>query len=167
MSTPAYQHAAPRQKRTGWLILVMVLSLALAAVACYLLIQQNKLAETSADLKHTSADLTETKASLKATKTQVGDALGDVEHYKAQVTGKDEQLAACALVVEVADHEQSMAMLAMQASSDSSNSYYGAALTKLNRIEDHLDDVQYILDSGGYADTGDLYEDCDPETMVS
>ena len=167
MSTPAYQHAAPRQRRSIWPILVVVLALTLAAACFYLLGQNNKLAESRADLKSTSADLTETKASLKATKTQVGDALGDVEYYKAQVTDKEAQIAACALVVEVADHEQEMAMLAMQASSDSTNAYYGAALTKLNRIEDHLDDVQYILDDNGYADTGDLYEDCDPETLVS
>lgn len=166
MSTPAYQHAAPRQKRTGWLILVMVLSLALAAAICYTLVQKNKLDDTRADLSKTSADLNETKGSLKATKTQVGDALGDVEYYKAQVSDRDDQLADCALVVEVADHQQMMAYLAMQASSDATNAAYGAAMSKFDRIEVHIDGVQDILDAGGYDDTGDLYEACDPESSV-
>ena len=60
-----------------------------------------------------------------------------------------------------------MAFLAMQASSDQSDYAYGAALTKLNKIEVHLDSVQDILDDNGYDDTGELFEACDPNTSNS
>jgi hypothetical protein len=174
MSMPSYMPAAqPKKSRISSVItVVLVAMLITAGLALFLQYRQTTQAVDSRDaykvaLKHTNATLTQSNEDLRATKTQVTGALNEVEHYKSISADKDEQLDACALVVVVADHEQHMALLAMQASSDYTDSYYGAALAKYNRIEDHMNGVQSILDSGGYSDTTDLFNDCDPASLVS
>jgi hypothetical protein len=174
MSMPSYMPATqPKQSRTSSVIVIILVAMLITAgLALFLQYRKTTQAVDSRDayksaLKHTNADLTQSTEDLRATKTQVTGALNEVEHYKSLSADKDTQLDACALVVKVADHEQHMALLAMQADRDSTNSYYGAALAKYNLIEDHLHGVQSILDSGGYNDTSELYDDCDPASLVS
>jgi hypothetical protein len=145
---------APQSRRVTITIIVMVLALAGLTLALLMQYRATQDAANSRDVY---------QATLADTKAQVTDALGEVEHYKNLVNDQNNQLASCAAVVEVSDHEFEQVMLALRLGTDYLDDKYIAASAKLDEIGDHTEAIGDIVSGAGHDDLDALWDECSPE----
>ena len=143
-------------------ILIGFLALALLVAGWLAFSQHGKAVDARAEATSLAADLKGTEKDLAETEETLDGVEADLSSAEATVSQQDDQLAVCALVTEVSDHNYEQVMIALRAGQDAlSGDYYGVS-DKMDKVGVHNDAIDGILADSGYKYVTDLWAACAP-----
>jgi len=160
---PAAPAPTPHKPVNKLLVALIAVSVLAVILAITTILQRDQAVDARASLAEIRSELQDAEAELSDAEAELSDAEAELSDAEATVEKQEDQLAACADVVDVSDHQYEQLQLLADAVSQSLDMNFTTVAAKLKVAKPHADKVNEIIQISGFSDWGSFFAACSPE----